>query len=175
LTFTFLRKINCFFPPKKIIVKSFLKYSKLKSRRHFAIHNSTLSIVPIKLVLKKFLEMPMIFLAIMKHIEKCNKSLLIKSIMKSHFWKTIFTQADKIIFPLVLYFDDIEINNPLRAYRIIKKIRAVYCSIPILGERNERIRSPPCRLTLMGERNKRIRSPPCRLTLMGERDQVIRY
>jgi len=58
LTFIFLRKINCFFPPKKIIIKSFLKYGKLKSRRHFAIHNSTLSIVPIKLVLKKFLEMP---------------------------------------------------------------------------------------------------------------------
>ncbi|KYN29134.1 hypothetical protein ALC57_01437, partial [Trachymyrmex cornetzi] len=81
LTFTFLKQINCFFPPQKIIIKSFLKYSKLKG----------------------------------------------------DFWKmTIANQADKIIFPLVLYFDDIEINNPLGTHRIINKIGAVYCSIPIL-------------------------------------------
>jgi hypothetical protein len=66
LTLTFLSKINCFFPPKKVVIKSFLKYGKLKSRRCFIIRKRTLSIIPIKLVLKKFLEMPMVFSAIMK-------------------------------------------------------------------------------------------------------------
>ncbi|XP_039312881.1 uncharacterized protein LOC120359458 isoform X1 [Solenopsis invicta] len=133
LTLKFLSKINCFFPPKKVIIRSFLKYGKLKSKTCFVIRKRTLSIIPIKLVLKKFLEMPMVFSAIMKFVDKCNRSLVINSVIKGDFWKKIVaSQTDKIIFPLVLYFDDIEINNPLRTHRTVNKIGAVYCSIPIL-------------------------------------------
>ena len=40
--------------------------------------------------------------------------------------------ADKTVFPLFVYFDDYEINNPLWSHKTIHKLGAVYYSIPCL-------------------------------------------
>lgn len=57
-----------------------------------------------------------------------------KSLLQGEVWKRIKNQfAEKVVFPLVLYFDDVEINNPLGTHRGVKKLGALYyfiASIP---------------------------------------------
>ncbi|XP_076664404.1 uncharacterized protein LOC143366869 [Andrena cerasifolii] len=132
LTFKYLKEINCFFPPKKVVINSFLKYGKAKGKRCFSIRQCTLSIVPMKLVLKQFLELPQVFFVISTYIEKCRNSGLIETVIQGDFWKSISFNQNRITFPLVIYFDDLEINNPLGSHKSINKIGAVYCTIPIL-------------------------------------------
>ena len=133
LTFKFLQNIDCYFPPKMIIIRSFLKYKKVKRTKRLLVTKNSLSIIPIKSVIKKFLELPNVFSTIVENIEKIKSNSLIDSVIKGDFWKSVTANLnDKIIFPLILYFDDVEINNPLGSHKTIKKIGACYMSIPVI-------------------------------------------
>lgn len=92
-------------------------------------HNSTLSIVPLKEVIQKFLKLPNVYSSILSHIEECKNSTFF-TFFNSEYWKTIENKKEnRIVLPLVLYFDDVEINNPLESRKGIHKIGVVYSSI----------------------------------------------
>jgi len=82
------------------------------------------------MVLKKFLELPNIFSTILVHIQECKRSETIVSNLQSELWKNIELKFEgKFVFPLLLYFDDVEINNPLDSHANIHKLGAVYFSL----------------------------------------------
>lgn len=78
----------------------------------------------------------MFFSSIIAYIEQCkNNDSIIISIIQSEFWQSIEKNSKgKIILPLILLFDDIEINNPLGSHKCINKLGAVYCTIPCLPD-----------------------------------------
>jgi len=101
-----------------------------KKKKSFTCHRK-ISIVPLKIALTKFLEIPNVFSTITSYIEKCkNDNSIITSITQSTFWKSTVKDSDcKTVLPLILFSDDIEINNPLGSHKGIHKLGAVYCTI----------------------------------------------
>lgn len=67
ITFAYLKNINCLFLPSKIIIRSYLTSGRSKKRVRTVLRNSTLSIVPLKQVLIKFLELPNVYSSILSH------------------------------------------------------------------------------------------------------------
>ena len=111
LTLKYLQDINCYIPPVKIVIRSFLKFSKSRIKRHI-VRKKTLSIIPIDVVLKKFLELSNVFDSITKYIEKCKNSEFVESIMQGEFWLSVLKDNSNDLFlPLIIYFDDLEIEQ----------------------------------------------------------------
>lgn len=90
-------------------------------------------IIPLRKVLKSFLELPGIFNNIISFIntEMSAPPDLLSSFMQGNLWKTIkkYFEKDTIVLPLLLYFDDFECCNPLGSKAGIYKIGAVYVSL----------------------------------------------
>lgn len=136
LTFQYFQKIECLILPSDKIIHSFVTFGQIAKNKKRVIRYRNITVVPIKIVLKKFLEIPNVFSTITTYIEQCKKgNTIITSIIQSTFWQSIEKFAgDKVILPLVIFFDDIEINNPLGSHKSINKLGAVYCSIPCLPD-----------------------------------------
>lgn len=83
-------------------------------------------------VLKHFLELPNVLDAIDSFVVKCGINKNLRSIFQGQFWESILNETSKYTLPLVIYFDDFEINNPLGFRKCKNKFGAVYCSIPCL-------------------------------------------
>lgn len=115
--------------PKIIVVRLRLSSTIIKNKRKNITYPYTFSIVPLKLVLQKFLELPNVFISIVNHIEKCKKSEFIDNIFQGNFWKSVKPKDGYILLPITIYFDDFEINNPLGSRRGKNKLGAIYCSL----------------------------------------------
>lgn len=97
-------------------------------KREAIVSNIEIRVISIKMVLKKFLELPNILSTILVHIQECKRSEAIVSNLQGELWKNIEFEG-KFILPLLLYFDDVEINNPLGSHANIHKLGAVYFSL----------------------------------------------
>ncbi|KAL7291861.1 hypothetical protein TKK_0014423 [Trichogramma kaykai] len=90
--------------------------------------------IRIGLVLKNFFELPNVFddtIAYMNDLY-ANKEI-ISNLIQAEFWQNRRNSfEDKIVIPLVLYFDDYENNNPLGPHKGVSKTGAVYSNIPCL-------------------------------------------
>lgn len=115
-----------FIKPVTKVVDIKLKSSlNKKSRKKSWIQIKTcIQIVPMKLVLRKFFELPNVLETIVKSFET-------SSFIQGTAWQEIKRQhPDKLVIPLSFFFDDFEANNPLGAHK--QKIGAVYYTITCL-------------------------------------------
>ena len=91
--------------------------------------------VPLRDSLKIFLEIPHMFDKIMNYIGKLKKeSYIISNTIQAQLWiKKYATKfGDTVVLPLYLYFDDIEVGNPLGSHAGVNKFGVVYASIACL-------------------------------------------
>lgn len=90
--------------------------------------------IPIRQVLKKFFELPGIFDKTIKYLNilDSQKTIITNIYQSSHWKQKISSCKDKIVLPLVMFFDDYENNNALGSNKGIAKCGAVYLSIPCL-------------------------------------------
>lgn len=120
--------------PLSVTINSSLQPRRHKGLNTIKIIKSKIEIVPMKSVLIKFLELPHVYHSIISFLREQEISSQFKSLLQGELWKRIRNQfAQKTVLPLVLYFDDVEINNPLGTHRGIKKLGALYyfiASIP---------------------------------------------
>lgn len=95
----------------------------------------TQQIVPIDKVLKKFLSFDHILKEILDYKDYLsNFSVPLVNIIQGTVWKSkqFVDSIDILNFPLVLYCDDFEVNNPLGSHAGIQKLCGVYLSLPFL-------------------------------------------
>uniref|UniRef100_A0A0C9RKV5 Cya protein n=1 Tax=Fopius arisanus TaxID=64838 RepID=A0A0C9RKV5_9HYME len=86
-----------------------------------------------KLVLKKFLELPGVYPSIVKSLDQNEFSSVISSMVQGSVWQSIRIRfKDKRVIPLNLVSDAYEANNPLGSHRGLKKMNGVYYSISCL-------------------------------------------
>ena len=90
--------------------------------------------IPVRYVLKKFFELPEVYSKTMEYINSLNScNQIISNVIQTSFWKRKMVRfGNKIVFPLFMYFDDYENNNPLGSHKGVSKCGAVYLSIPCL-------------------------------------------
>ena len=91
--------------------------------------------VPLKHSLKYFLQIPGMFNNIIKYINTLtDKSNIVSNIIQAKFWTENFLKKMKnqYILPLYIYYDEIEVGNPLGAHAGINKFGVIYASIATL-------------------------------------------
>jgi hypothetical protein len=88
-------------------------------------------VIPMRKCLKNFLELPGVFTVIQSFIvSESNKDQELSSIFCGSLWKNLqHTFGEKIVLPILLYYDDFESNNPLGSKAGIHKIGALYYTI----------------------------------------------
>lgn len=91
--------------------------------------------VPLRKTLKLFLEIPGLLYQIKEYISKLSQeSQIITNIMQAGLWiqKYSGTCHDAILLPLYIFFDDLEVGNPLGSHAGINKFGVVYATIACL-------------------------------------------
>lgn len=96
----------------------------------------TAKFVPITQTLTNFFKLPEVLNEIksyMNELEVEEKNGILSNFIKGSLWiekKTTF--EGKFVIPIFLYYDDIEVNNPLGLHATIQKLGVVYFSLPVL-------------------------------------------
>uniref|UniRef100_A0A8D9BFN8 C2H2-type domain-containing protein n=1 Tax=Cacopsylla melanoneura TaxID=428564 RepID=A0A8D9BFN8_9HEMI len=107
--------------------------------RHFVQSPNLLQLVPLGRVFQLFFSLPSMLKETLENIDKFSTSDPICNIIQGSTWKTMtdsFTRnKNEIHIPLVLYYDDFEVNNPLGSHCTIHKLSALYVSIPVLPKK----------------------------------------
>lgn len=133
----FLQKCNFFVSPVQQVLGVTETAKRNQNHTSLVLRNSSLYSVPIKKTLIQFLQLPGVFEAILKYqdqIFNVNKSFLC-NIMNGSIWKKRQTTNSTYEFPIVIYFDDFEVLNPLGSKAGCYKIGGVYFTVPNI---------PPC-------------------------------
>lgn len=129
-TFQYLTNIQCLIKPLPIKIHSSLIPKKKKLKKQLVIHYKKIALIPIKLILKKFLELPNVFNSIIEYINECKNNItLLTSVYHGELWKSTEFKQNEFILPIALFFDDFEINNPLGSRKSIHKLGAVYLTL----------------------------------------------
>lgn len=119
--------------PQSINIATIFYPKRIQMHRSIGLVNRVVQIVPIKSLLTKFLQLPNVFQLIMTQMCEIKCSNVLTSIIHGEVWKNIEKQfTGKLVLPLLLYFDDFEINNPLGSHSGVHKLAATYCTIPII-------------------------------------------
>lgn len=92
--------------------------------------------IPIRYVLKNFLELPGVFHAILSNIENLNNSNNFTNVIQSPLWKNIKDSyfKDRLVLPLFLYFDDVEPDNHTGSHAGDHSLGALYYQIPCIPQ-----------------------------------------
>lgn len=129
-TLKYLTNINCFIQPLQKIIHSSLVPKRVKCRKQLVIYRKKITIIPVKLILQKFLELPNVFNSILENINKSKKNdKLVTSIFHGEMWNCMEPNENGLTLPIAIFFDDFEINNPLGSRKSIHKLGAIYLSL----------------------------------------------
>lgn len=119
--------------PQSINIAATLCSKRRKMCTSIGIRNRTVQVIPLRQLLIQFLELSNVFDTITKEIYEKRHNDILSSVLHGEVWKHIQEQfSEKFVLPLLLYFDDFEINNPLGSHSGIHKIGVVYCTIPCI-------------------------------------------
>lgn len=96
-----------------------------------------IQIIPIEKVLTRFLSMKGVLTETLKNIRTLDQyDESVVNLLQAKAWKTKCAQYQQSInelhLPIIVYFDDMEVNNPLGSHASIHKLGAVYISLPFL-------------------------------------------
>lgn len=92
--------------------------------------NCTAIYISIEKTLKSFLQIPNVFDEILQYQNKILPNDPLTTILQGELWKKIVSKYfNKIVIPLILYFDDFETCNPFGSHAGIYKLVAVYFTI----------------------------------------------
>ena len=132
----FLEKANLLIKPKKFLLVEIDDNKKEGDNIIFTKKQCYGYIVPIREILKQFLELPNVYKTVIDYIQtECAKDncKVYTSIFPGKRWQSISTHFQgKVVIPLFLYFDEFEINNPLSTKVGIYKIGGLYFSLACL-------------------------------------------
>ncbi|XP_058798086.1 uncharacterized protein LOC131668172 [Phymastichus coffea] len=111
-------------------VANILKTKRIHRRKKYVSVKVSVASVPIKKVLKHFLELPNVYSSIVNYINEKEKCKCICSIFHSERWKYIKNKfPGKIVLPFTVFGDDFEINNPIGSHKGRNKLHSLYFTI----------------------------------------------
>lgn len=108
---------------------------RVLGRRKIPISHHTVEVVPLDLVLKKFLEMPEVYQTILTYIDECKKSTRKDNLFKSSLYTSLeSTFGGKTMLPCILFSDEFQVNNTLGSHKSTNKVNGLYVSLACLPD-----------------------------------------
>lgn len=135
--FKYFEKKGTFIPSYEHILGTFCEFSN-KSGYHSVSY--TMQVVPINLVLQAFFSFGDTCDEVIKYVQNIDiYNEEITNIMQGSIWRkaveAMVPSENVINLPIILFYDDFEVNNPLGSHAGYQKIGAVYISLPFLPQK----------------------------------------
>ncbi|KAF4527080.1 hypothetical protein B566_EDAN015715 [Ephemera danica] len=132
LIFKFLENNGFYIPPKKVKTGTMYSEKRVNGIIQMVPIDKYAHFIPLRKTLKSFFELPDVFKTAQEFYKTAMDTVSpIYSILQGSLWRdTVKNYVGKIVFPLLLYFDDFETGNPLGSRAGVHKLGAVYYSIP---------------------------------------------
>jgi len=133
MRFETLEELGVLIHPKEIVIGHRLGDKLVNGRVSVEPTDVKICLIPLRDILKKNLEHSNLLDVILKYTENMKSSKLIYNFMQSQLWQEKCSiNSNKLIFPLFLYYDDFEVNNPLGTHATSQMLGAVYVSLACL-------------------------------------------
>lgn len=126
----YLEKIGCLIRPSGYLIGTEECPKQINNTMTVKMTKVEGQIIPLRIIFKTFLELLNVFNTITNYINKCSKEKYVTSFLNADLWlKTKDKFPGKFVIPLMFFFDDFEINNPIGSRKSINKISAIYCKM----------------------------------------------
>lgn len=131
---TFYSSCETFIKPELYVIGQSPSNFKVNNDVLMNLKNNTSVIIPLRKTLKIFLELPKVFNKINNYIKHSDSNQsIISSLLQCSLWKSIKNNyLNKIVLPLILYYDDFQCGNPLGSHSGMHKLGALYYTIAAL-------------------------------------------
>lgn len=128
------KELGTYVAPKQYLIGEREEFMTENGIQESKIVPVTAEFIPIRHVFTQFFSSSRILNETINYVNslKENKNIISNFVQGSLWTKISAPFGEKIVFPLFLYFDDFENNNPLGSHKGISKSGAVYLSIPCL-------------------------------------------
>lgn len=126
--------MNCLIQPEEVPINMTFNPKLINHSRQMCATYQKICIIPLKKLFKNFLELPGVYRLLLSYMEKSKERNSITNLLQGKLWHSIEQNYENVVLPLILYFDDLEINNPLGTHRGKHKLGVVYCSIACIPE-----------------------------------------
>ncbi|XP_011858483.1 PREDICTED: uncharacterized protein LOC105556038 [Vollenhovia emeryi] len=130
----YFKSTGAYIPPETYYIDSCIEKKNTKNGVKLQMKPVTAQYISLRKVLKKFFELPDAFNSTIQYMQQLQtEPNMIYNFIQCERWRSVttkyFKQSD-IVFPLLIYYDDWEPNNPLGPH--LEKIGAVYVTVPCL-------------------------------------------
>jgi hypothetical protein len=121
-----------FIKPKPYIVGNVVSKKRINGRIIKDIVPVYGQFLPLRTIFKAFFSLPGVFDTVYNYmVNLMQETAVLSNFVQGKLWrkKKIDYFSDKIVFPLFVYYDDFEVNNPLGSHKAIQKIDGTYVTI----------------------------------------------
>lgn len=116
-TMLYFKTLKSLIEPQQICIGAFIDPKLMTTGKQMLVKNQRICTVPLEKILKTFLELPDVYNKIISNIKENEQNKIITSLLQSKIWHSNKQQHDNDVLPLILYYDELEINNPLGTQR----------------------------------------------------------
>lgn len=130
----YFTELGTYIEPCEYIVGERLNETRKNNSFYLVPVHCTEQFIPIRSVLKNFFQMKNVLSDTLEYMNKCkhSKKILLNFVQGSVWKDKEKYHESQTVLPIVLFFDDYEIGNPLGSHSGIHKLGAVYISIPCI-------------------------------------------
>lgn len=120
--------------PVSYIIGQTMESRKINNIFTLIPNNVTGQFISVIKVLKAIFEIPNILKDILDYMKQVtNNQHCVSNIIQSDLWKHLSHDFhDKLVLPLIIYYDEFETNNPLGGHAGVHKVGAAYFSLPCM-------------------------------------------
>lgn len=131
-----LKQSNVYFPPKSFFIGRDWIMKKVNGVRNRVLVELTGQYICMKSILKYFFELPEMFTSTMENIDKLKRSNVFSNFIQGDLWKNIEDThfQGRLVFPIILYFDDAEPNNQTGSHSGDHSLGLIYYFIPCIPQ-----------------------------------------
>lgn len=130
-----LQATDHFIKPQPYIVGNIVSEKRVDRRIVKDIVPIYSQFLPLRKILKAFFSLPGVFDTVYNYmVNVMQETAVLSNFVQGKLWRKKKTDyfSDKIVFPLFVYYDDFEVNNPLGSHKVIQKIGGTYITIPCI-------------------------------------------
>lgn len=112
-------------------------YKEVNGKRIEVTRDLTAEFVPLRHTLKHFFELENVAYRTLSYMQELYKSSnIIENFIQGEYWKSLISNSNhddkSTLIPLIVYFDEFEVDNPLGSHAGINKVGGIYASVPCL-------------------------------------------
>ena len=131
----YFKNLNFLIEPEEVSVGTIIGPKYKSEGTRMAVSNRKIYIISLECIFRNFLELPRVYDTILEYRSNSKQSNTVTNYFQGGLWRSTEKIYENVVLPLIVYFDDLEINNPLGTHRGVHKLGAVYCSIGCIPER----------------------------------------